>query len=655
MKKRSLLALFLAMMLLLAGCGDKSGSEEGQGSDSSGNTENSGENSGNSGTVVSEEDMFTNRDMNADYDENKSVVVTLDGTSASCESDAVKINGTTITISEEATYIFRGTLEDGMIVVDADEKDKPQIVLDGASITSSTSAALYILEADKVVVTLADGTENTLANGGSFEAIDDNNIDGAVFSKQDLTFNGSGSLTVTSPADHGIVCKDDLVFTGGVYTVASASHALDANDSVRMTNATMEITAGKDGIHAENSDDTSLGFVYVADGSYNISAEGDGMSAGAYLWAKDGTYDIVSGGGSENAANQTSDSWGDFMGGPGMGGHGMGGPGMGGYGGSRMNSGREGNSSDSYSATEMSYQSSSSYGATEMSSQTSDSFGSNVTSGATEDSSTSIKGMKATGDIMIDGGTFTIDSADDSVHSNASITVNGGTFHIASGDDAFHADDTLTITDGTIDITESYEGLEGLHIKVSGGDIKLVSSDDGLNAAGGTDSSGTGGVRGGDQFGGRGGMGGGMSSSSNGSIVISGGDLYVNASGDGIDANGYLEITGGYTVVVGPTQGDTATLDYDTSATITGGTFIGTGASGMAQTFSDSEQGVIAVSVGNCTAGTEISLQDADGNTVLSYAPELNFAVVILSSPDIEKGETYKIIVGDASGEFEAS
>lgn len=623
MKKRSLLALFLAMMLLLAGCGDKSGSEEGQGSDSSGNTENSGENSGNSGTVVSEEDMFTNRDMNADYDEDKSVVVTLDGTSVSCESDAVKISGTTITISEEATYIFRGTLDDGMIVVDADEKDKPQIVLDGASITSSTSAALYILEADKVVVTLADGTENTLANGGSFEAIDDNNIDGAIFSKQDLTFNGSGSLTVTSPADHGIVCKDDLVFTGGTYVIASASHALDANDSVRMTNATMEITAGKDGIHAENSDDTSLGFVYVADGSYNISAEGDGMSAGAYLWAKDGTYDIVSGGGSENAANQTSDSWGDFMGGPGMGGHGMGGPGMGGYGGSRMNSGREGNSSDSYSAT--------------------------------EDGSTSIKGMKATGDIIIDGGTFTIDSADDSVHSNASITVNGGTFHIASGDDAFHADDTLTITDGTIDITESYEGLEGLHIKVSGGDIKLVSSDDGLNAAGGTDSSGTGGVRGGDQFGGRGGMGGGMSSSSNGSIVISGGDLYVNASGDGIDANGYLEITGGYTVVVGPTQGDTATLDYDTSATITGGTFIGTGASGMAQTFSDSEQGVIAVSVGNCTAGTEISLQDADGNTVLSYAPELNFAVVILSSPDIEKGETYKIIVGDASGEFEAS
>jgi len=154
--------------------------------------------------------------------------------------------------------------------------------------------------------------------------------------------------------------------------------------------------------------------------------------------------------------------------------------------------------------------------------------------------------------------------------------------------------------------------------------------------------------------GGHGGMGGGMSSSSNGSIMISGGNLYVNASGDGLDANGTLTISGGYTVVVGPTQGDTATLDYDKSATITGGTFIGTGASGMAQTFSDSEQGVFAVSVGNQNAGTNITLKDKNGNTIISYAPELSFAVVILSSPEMVSGETYTITVGATSGEFEA-
>ena len=107
--------------------------------------------------------------------------------------------------------------------------------------------------------------------------------------------------------------------------------------------------------------------------------------------------------------------------------------------------------------------------------------------------------------------------------------------------------------------------------------------------------------------------------------------------------------------MVGPTQGDTATLDYDLSATITGGTFIGTGASGMAQTFSDSGQGVIAVSVGNRSAGTKITVADAKGNVLISYAPELNFAVVILSCPEFTKGETYTITVGTDSGSFQAS
>lgn len=172
----------------------------------------------------------------------------------------------------------------------------------------------------------------------------------------------------------------------------------------------------------------------------------------------------------------------------------------------------------------------------------------------------------------------------------------------------------------------------------------------------GTDQSGTTGGRDGMFGGGPGGPGGhgGMSSNSNGSIRVSGGTLYIRSSGDGMDANGTLEINGGHTTVVGPTQGDTATLDYDTTAVITDGTFIGTGASGMAQTFSDSEQGVVAVSVGNQSAGTQIVLKDTRGNTLLTYEPELNFAVVILSMPELKKGETYAITVGSQTGEFEA-
>ena len=131
--------------------------------------------------------------------------------------------------------------------------------------------------------------------------------------------------------------------------------------------------------------------------------------------------------------------------------------------------------------------------------------------------------------------------------------------------------------------------------------------------------------------------------------------VYITASGDGIDANGSLTISGGYTVVTGPTQGDTATLDYDTTAMITGGTFIGTGAVGMAQTFSGSEQGVIAVSVGNQSAGTEIILKDTNGKELLSSTPDMSFAVVILSSPDLASGETYSLTVGTISSEVEAN
>ena len=149
-------------------------------------------------------------------------------------------------------------------------------------------------------------------------------------------------------------------------------------------------------------------------------------------------------------------------------------------------------------------------------------------------------------------------------------------------------------------------------------------------------------------------MPGGMGGSSNGSITISGGTVRITASGDGIDANGTLAISGGYTTVCGPTQGDTATLDYDISAEISGGTFIGTGASGLAQSFSDSPQGVFAVSVGSQKAGTLITLTDSSGKTILTHTPELSFGVLILSSPEIRKGQSYTITAGKASGTFEA-
>lgn len=595
MKRKSVLALLLLIAMMLSACSDQDTNTASNSNAVSAITASVAV--ADDTSIIDSSGMFSTRDFENGYDESTSAVIQLNGDSATSTSNAVQISGSTITIIDEGTYILSGTLNDGMIIVNSEKTDKTQLVLNGVDIHCETSAPIYILQSDKVFITTAMDSTNTLSNGGSFVAIDDNSIDAVVFSKEDLTLNGAGMLVVTSPGGHGVVSKDSLTLTSGYYDINCASHALVGKDNVCVANANISIVSGKDGIHAENADDADLGFVYIQDGMFTIAAQGDGISGSSYVQIEDGCFDIAAGGGSSNAASQTSDSWGGFMGG---GRHRSG----------HSDSFRGGNSADS------------------------------------DTDSTSMKGIKATTSLLINNGEFAINAADDAVHSNSTVTINGGTFEIASGDDAFHADETLTINAGNINITESYEGLEGLHVNVAGGNIALVASDDGLNAAGGTDSSGVGGRDG--RFGH------GMSSS-NGSITISGGELYVNASGDGIDANGTLTISGGYTVVCGPTQGDTATLDYDTSAIITGGTFIGTGAYGMAQTFSDSKQGVIAVNVGSQSAGAPITLTDSGGKTVISHTPDLSFAVVILSSPDILSGETYTITVGSATGEITAS
>lgn len=595
--KIKLLPIALSAVFLLGGCTYP----EHQGNTPS-NTENSNSQTDTDFSKTAE-DMFSKRDLETSYGSD-SIAIQLNGSSAECTSDKVKIDGSTITITDEGTYVISGTLEDGMLIVDADDKDKPHLVLNNVNITSAQSAPLYIKEADKVFVTLADGSSNTLTNGGTFTSIDDNNIDGVVFSKQDLTFNGNGELTVVAPIEHGIVCKDDLVFTGGTYTITSASHGMDVNDSVRINSGIFTINAGKDGIHVDNSDNAEKGFFYVNGGTFHITAEGDGVDAGYYIQIEDGNFTMLCGGGYENGSQSSSDNWGN-----------MGGGNMGG--GNRPGGRPGGRSAQDAQTTE-------------------------------SDASTSMKGIKANNSILVNGGTFDINSADDCIHSNCSIFVHGGTYAIASGDDGIHADDTLVITNGTIDITQSYEGLEALHIQICGGDIRLQANDDGINAAGGTDSSGNGGR---DEMFGGGRPG--NSSNSNGTIVISGGNIFMYAKGDGIDANGSVEISGGTTIITGPIQGDTSILDFDTTGTITGGTFIGVGSSNMFQSFTTNTQGLLSLSASG-SGTTQITLADADGTVLIDYTVETAFQCIMLSSPDLKTGNTYTITIGTQSGEFTA-
>ena len=495
MKKRAIMSIILMLAVTFSGCGTHglSGTE----SLASEIIETP-----DSGTPVQEtletdaSEMFTARDMEIGYDEETSVRITLSGDGASCESTAVQIAGSTVTIQDEGAYILSGALNNGMVIVDAEETDKIQLVLDGVEITSATSAAIYVLEADKVFITTVSGTDNILANAGEYVAIDGNSIDAVIFSKADLTLNGEGNLKITAAAGHGIVSKDDLVITSGSYEIDAASHGLSGKDSVRLASGTYNIVSGKDGIHAENADDASLGFLYIGGGTYHIEAEGDGMSAGTYLLIEDGEFTIESGDGSASAPVQSQNN----------------GFARGGF---------------------------------EPAVET------------TAENLTSAKGLKAAMELTVNGGDFNIDAADDAIHSNGNLTVNGGSFKLASGDDGLHADSAVTINAGTIDISQSYEGIEGLSIDINGGDISLVASDDGLNAAGGNDSSGFGG-RGGDIFARTEGAyinisGGklhvnasGDGIDSNGSLTVTGGETYVSGPTD--NGNGALDYAGDATI-----------------------------------------------------------------------------------------------------------
>ncbi len=231
------------------------------------------------GTTIDSSGLFSDRDLSGAYEISKCDSITLSDAGCTTDSGNVTIDGSIVTITGEGDYIVNGALSDGMIIVDVDKSEKVQLVLDGVEITSKTSAAIYVKKADKVFVTLADGTENLLRNGGVFEDIDDNHIDAVIFSKDDLTLNGTGTLVIDSPADHGIVSKNELTITSGTYRITAASHGMTGKDSVAVAGGSFEITAGKDAIQSKNDDDDTLGFVYIADGEFVLNAESDGISA----------------------------------------------------------------------------------------------------------------------------------------------------------------------------------------------------------------------------------------------------------------------------------------------------------------------------------------------------------------------------------------
>ena len=547
MKKTVIPVLILCACLLLSSCGKKNMA--------------SGMNNINNMSAVTEistDDMdfeFSNKDTTYDYDES--------------DATTIKDSEKTVKITVEGTYVVSGEHES--ITVSAPDTAKVRIILKNATVSNTSGPAIYIEKADKVFITACEGTVNTLSDGTSYTGdFKDTNVDGAIFSKTDLTLNGEGTLNITGNCKCGVVSKDDLIICGLNLTVKSTGCALEGKDCVKIKDAAITVSAGGDGIRSTNTEKSNKGFVYIETGNIDITSGNDGIQAATVLKAANGSIKITAGGGVTDTKQN------------------FGGRNMPGFGGKTQ----------------------------------------------TTDDEESTKGLKAGSLILIDEGSFEVSSKDDAFHSNGDIEINGGSFTAAAGDDGFHADNNLIINGGSITVSQSYEGLEGQKVTVTGGNIDITASDDGINAAGSSSSSSTGGRP--------------DSSDSNALITIGGGYIVVNASGDGIDSNGNIVISDGTLLVSGPADNGNGAFDYGGEATVSGGTVILCGSSGMAQGFSDkSEQASFMYTLdSSASAGSSVALTDEKGNVIASFIPAKQYNNIVITSPSLKNGSSYKLVIG---------
>ena len=541
---------------------------------------------------------FTDREKSGSYKASEAVKITLNKTTATVSGSGVKADGSTITITEEGVYIVSGTLEDGQIIVDASDSDKVQIVLDGVHINCETNAAIYVREADKVFITLAENSSNTLGGGNEYTQIDDNTVDSVIFSKSDLVCNGTGSLTIEADYKHGIVSKDDLVITGGTYKIAAADNGITAKDQIKILNGSFDIDAANSAVKAKNTDDAELGNIYIAGGIFTIEAEQDGFHATGSIVVDDGTITVNSGDDGFHADLDTVIHGGTIL-------------------------------------VEKSYE--------------------------------GLEGKR----IVVNGGDITINASDDGINAansgdDGANAINPGANAAGSGDDDSNAassnDDSSAAVNSGDDssISGTADGKEPPQMPPdteNGSDMQPSQDFDPENAPSGGNAPqdfdpGNAPSDGDAPQMMQGGPGGGGNSELY--IKITGGTLTVSADGDGLDSNGGLLVTGGTTIVYGPTSDGDSALDYDGSAIATGGTLAAIGSAGMTESFSeDSTQPVITY---YCTetqsAATTITLTDSDGSALFTIAPEKAYASIVFTCSEMKLDATYTLTAGTDNEEI---
>jgi hypothetical protein len=508
--------------------------------------------------------------------------------------------------SSETTYI---ALNGDSISVDGDGA-----VVDGSQVTIVAAGAYsisgYLVDGQIIVNTEDAGSVELILNGVDIRSsisapIYVESAEEAIIVLEENTENyvSDGTSYVLEEADEpnaAIFSKADLTIYGnGTLTVVgNYNDGIASKDGLTITSGTIVVSAVDDGIRGKD-------YLVVNDGRITVNAQGDGLksdneedAAKGYIAVETGVINITAGGDAIQAQTTVTVKDGNIT----------------------LVSGGGSNN--------------------------------------WVDETASAKGIKATVNVTINGGTFTIDSADDAIHSNDSIVINGGAFTIASGDDGMHADSTLEVNGGDVNITQSYEGLESAVITINNGNIYITSSDDGLNVAGGNDGSGMmagpgeGGNPGQGQRPGPGG-GPGQDAFAAGDyyLYINGGYIVMNTGGDGLDSNGWLEMTNGVVIVNGPTNNGNGAIDVNGSFNITGGFLVAVGSSGMAEAPDESsaQYSLLLNFDSVLPAGTLVHIQSSDGSEVITFSAAKQFQSVVVSSSEFAAGATYDVYYGGSA------
>lgn len=544
--------------------------------------------------------------------------IVLTGCSTTTKTTTTTDDSAVTTTAEHSAVTTSVDLDDEDTVETWDDSAAVKVTLNGNSASfsgtgiSETNSVIKITQGGTYVFSGSyDGkievnctskeTIRIILNGAEIHSSNNSAIEVTKAKKVIITVASGTENSVTDPENYTlnadseptacIFSKADLVINGSGKLSVNANYndGITSKDDLYILNTNITVTAKDDGIIGKDD-------LYILSTKINVNAGGDGLKSSnekdankGNLIIDSGTIDLTAGDDGMQAVTEAVINGGTIT----------------------IQAG------DGYSAAVHSDNNRMNGGFFGKGQQA-------ASSTAATTSEKSSKGIDVSGNIVINNGSVTINSQDDAMHSDTNAYVYDGTLTLQAGDDGIHADTILEIDGGTINIQNSYEGLESCNITINDGNINDVSSDDGINGSNPSSKE---------------------SMKDDGSILtINGGTIVVNASGDGIDMNGSGTMNGGMVTVYGPTASDNGALDYNGTFNVNGGTLLAGGASGMAQTPSDSSS-AYTIDIG-ASSGT-ITIKDSSGNTIGEYTSPKSYQVLSFTSDKLSSGATYTVYQND--------